>query len=67
MPEDWRKDNEAPIFKKGRKEDSRSYRSLSLASAPEKMKEYLVLDDQLEGSHSEKDLGVLVNNEMTKC
>ena len=66
MPEDWRTDNVTPVFKKDRKEDSRNYRRGSLTSVPENVKEHLVLDDQLEGSHSEKDLGVLVNGEMTK-
>jgi len=44
MPEDWRKANVTPVFKKHKKEDLGNYRPLSLTSIPGKMMEQLVLD-----------------------
>jgi len=44
MPEDWRKANVTPIFKKGKKEDPGNYRPVSLTSIPGKMIEQLILD-----------------------
>jgi len=45
MPEDWRKANVTPIFKKGKKEDPRNCRLVSLTSIPGKMLEQLILED----------------------
>ena len=44
VPEDWRRANVIPIFKKGKKEDSGNYRLVSLTSIPGKVMEQLILD-----------------------
>jgi len=44
VPEDWRKANVTPIFKKGKKEDPRNYRPVSLTSTREKTMEQLILE-----------------------
>ncbi|KFV55227.1 hypothetical protein N328_09668, partial [Gavia stellata] len=43
VPEDWRKANVTPVFKKGKKEDPGNGRPVSLTSIPGKMVEQLVL------------------------
>ncbi|KFZ60307.1 RNA-directed DNA polymerase from mobile element jockey, partial [Antrostomus carolinensis] len=43
VPEDWRKANVTPIFKKGKKEDPGNYRPVSLTSIPGKVMERLIL------------------------
>ncbi|PKU43583.1 rna-directed dna polymerase from mobile element jockey- hypothetical protein [Limosa lapponica baueri] len=43
VPEDWRKANVIPVFKKGKKKDPGNYRPVSLTSIPGKMMERLVL------------------------
>ncbi|GAB0179180.1 mitochondrial enolase superfamily member 1 [Grus japonensis] len=43
VPEDWRKDNVTPVFKKGKEEDPGNYRPVSLTSIPAKMMEQLIL------------------------
>jgi len=43
VPEDWRKPNVTPVFKKG-KEDPGNYRPVSLTSVPGKAMEQLILD-----------------------
>ncbi|GAB0207239.1 mitochondrial enolase superfamily member 1 [Grus japonensis] len=43
VPEDWRKANVTPIFKKGRKEGPGNYRPVSLTSIPGKVMEQLIL------------------------
>jgi len=44
VPEDWRKANVIPIFKKGKKEDPGKYRPVSLTSILAKMMEQLLLE-----------------------
>jgi len=44
VPEDWRKANVTPIFKKGKKEDPGNYRPVSLTSIPGKMMVQLILE-----------------------
>ncbi|PKU37685.1 rna-directed dna polymerase from mobile element jockey- hypothetical protein [Limosa lapponica baueri] len=43
VPEDWRKANVIPVFKKDKKEDPGNYRLVSLTSIPGKMMERLIL------------------------
>ncbi|PKU31717.1 rna-directed dna polymerase from mobile element jockey-like [Limosa lapponica baueri] len=43
VPEDWRKANAMPVFKKGKKEDPGHYSSVSLTSIPGKVMEQLIL------------------------
>ncbi|KFZ56694.1 hypothetical protein N321_01498, partial [Antrostomus carolinensis] len=43
VPEDWRKANVTPVFKKGTKEDPGNYRLVSLTSIPGKVMERLIL------------------------
>ena len=37
VPEDWRKANVTPVFKKGKKDDPGNYRPVSLTSIPGKV------------------------------
>ncbi|KFP34547.1 RNA-directed DNA polymerase from mobile element jockey, partial [Colius striatus] len=43
VPEDWRKANVTPVFKKGKKDDPGNYRLVSLTSIPGKVMEQLIL------------------------
>jgi len=44
VPEDWRKGNVTPVFKKGEKEDPGNYRPVSLSSIPGRVMEQLILE-----------------------
>ncbi|KFP27770.1 RNA-directed DNA polymerase from mobile element jockey, partial [Colius striatus] len=44
VPEDWRKANVTPVFKKGRKDGRGNYRPVSLTSIPGKVMEQLILN-----------------------
>ena len=55
VPEDWRKANVTPVFKKGKKEDPGNYRQVSLTSSPGQMMEQLMLEvnmDSPRGNHA---------------
>ncbi|KGL80459.1 RNA-directed DNA polymerase from mobile element jockey, partial [Tinamus guttatus] len=43
VPEDWKKANVMPVFKKGKKENPGNYRPVSLTSIPGKVMERLIL------------------------
>ncbi|KAJ7425333.1 hypothetical protein BTVI_03250 [Pitangus sulphuratus] len=47
VPVDWKLTDIVPVFKKGKKEDPRNYRSISLTSLPGKAMEKIILGDDL--------------------
>ncbi|GAB0190586.1 mitochondrial enolase superfamily member 1 [Grus japonensis] len=55
VPEDWRKANVTPVFKKGKKEDPGNYRPVSLTSIPGTVMEQLIL--RAINKHVEEEVG----------
>jgi len=57
VPEDWRKVSVTPIFKKGKKDDPRNYRPVSLTSIPGKVMEQLILEVIIKQVEEKKVIG----------
>jgi len=56
VPEDWRKANVTPVFKKGKKEDPGNYRPVSLTSIPRKVVEQLILEVIIKQVEEKRDI-----------
>lgn len=54
VPGDWNKGNITPIFKKKRKEDPGTYRSVSLTSMLGKIMEKIILEEMLNHMRDEQ-------------
>ncbi|CAM4689446.1 unnamed protein product [Lepidochelys kempii] len=60
VPDDWKKANIVPIFKKGKKEDPGNYRPVSLTSVPGKIMEQVLKESIVKHLHERK---VIRNNQ----
>ncbi|CAM4548919.1 unnamed protein product [Lepidochelys olivacea] len=54
VPDDWKKANVVPIFKKGKKKDPGNYRLVSLTSVPGKIMEQVLKESILKHLHERK-------------